>query len=838
MKSVKSVFLFVTILSLVITIPLPLTPAQQGETILVTSAADSGLGTLRQALLDAQGGDTITFDPAVFAPSTPVTISVTSELPHIHQGNMTIDGSNAGVILDGSSIPTDTWVLGLEITSSGNTVLGLQVVNFPGPGIGLHSGSQNNTIGGDRAVGTAPLGQGNLISRNGNVGISLGDSSFNTITGNYIGTDPSGTEAWGNRYEGVYIAGGSHNQIIDNLISDNGASGVGLDGSKSSNNIISGNYIGTDASKENPLSNHNNGIRISQDASYNRVGPDNVIAYNVLCGVEVSGPNTLGNTITRNSIHDNDKAGICAGWGVEFVAPSLFDFDLQAGTVTGATCSNCTVEIFSDSDDEGEHFEGQTTVDSMGIFTFNKGAPFIGPHLTATATDVDGNTSEFSLPTSGTAGSRMLQHGNDSPATRFQTRQSRDLLDNRIGAWSVGHWSPAHWDHVLYSYGLKRSRVFFNNQEPPVQWDIPEFEIRPEWDAMVTRLADNGFIMKYYLTFWDKETYPNGEGVPCPRFKTQGEIDNYLEFVWFIVNHFKDRIQYYEMWNEPDVPNYCNKQIEVEDYIDLVEQTVPVIREEYSEAKIVVGAVSGIRVSDAYEYLLTLLESDIMPLVDVVSWHSFYGESPEYEETRDYWYAYPSMVQQIKDVASAHGFDGEYQVDELTWWTTGTAPPDQPWEYSPTVAEKYTSRAIVMHLGMDIATTINRGAGTSLRVLCTVMAGAEPAALPVQIHTTVTNTVSYTFSSPGDNRLVALWTDGIAAEYDPGITTTVTLPGFVDHAVTGIDVVYGFEQPIITSEEDGNLVIRNLLVKDYPIILRLSSTKYVFLPIVLKSDSR
>ena len=42
----------------------------------------------------------------------------------------------------------------------------------------------------------------------------------------------------------------------------------------------------------------------------------------------------------------------------------------------------------------------------------------------------------------------------------------------------------------------------------------------------------------------------------------------------------------------------------------------------------------------------------------------------------------------------------------------------------------------------------------------------------------------------------------------------------------------------ITSEEDGNLVIRDLLVKDYPIILRLSSTEYVFLPIVLKGHPR
>ena len=116
---------------------------------------------LRQALLDAQNGDTITFDPAVFLPTAPVTISITSELPGIEQGNLTIDASNAGVILDGSSV-SGGWVGGLQIVSSdGNTIRGLQVSNFSGAGIAI-SGGAYNTIGGDRSIGAGPFGQGNL----------------------------------------------------------------------------------------------------------------------------------------------------------------------------------------------------------------------------------------------------------------------------------------------------------------------------------------------------------------------------------------------------------------------------------------------------------------------------------------------------------------------------------------------------------------------------------------------------------------------------------------------------------------------------------------------------
>ncbi|GAI26372.1 unnamed protein product, partial [marine sediment metagenome] len=190
-KRLTLVLLFVTFLVFAMSgcgppTPTP-TPQAPGKAILVTSTADAGPGTLRQALLDARSGDTITFDPAVFPPSAPATIYLTSNLPSITQGNLTIDGSNAGVILDGSNISED-WVSGLEISSNRNTVQGLQIVNFSsGPGIHLCGGAQNNTIGGDRGIGSGPLGQGNLVG-NGEIGINLCDdgTSFNTITGNLI----------------------------------------------------------------------------------------------------------------------------------------------------------------------------------------------------------------------------------------------------------------------------------------------------------------------------------------------------------------------------------------------------------------------------------------------------------------------------------------------------------------------------------------------------------------------------------------------------------------------------------------------------------------------------
>jgi hypothetical protein len=221
--------------------------------------------------------------------------------------------------------------------------------------------------------------------------------------------------------------------------------------------------------------------------------------------------------------------------------------------------------------------------------------------------------------------------------------------------------------------------------------------------------------------------------------------------------------------------------------------------------------------------LFTLLESDIMPLVDVISWHPMFGTSPEYDLYKDYYYNYPAMVQKIKDIAAAHGFVGEYQVDSIGWATPENAVSDQPWVYSPTVAAKYTGRGILMHLGMDIGVGLG-GSYNIVPILCTAMAGAEPVSLPIQIQSTATNIASYTFSLPDGGYLVAFWTDGIAVENDPGVEASLTIPDFSASEAIGIDSLYGLEQELIYETGNGDLIIRNLAIKDYPIIIKFIDT--------------
>jgi len=751
----------------------PGTTAAQVRVLVVSSTSDDdGRGSLRSILSIVRDFDVITFDTHVFPPDAPATIPISSELPHIRASNVTLDASNAGVILDGGLLPPDDWIAGLQIVEADfDTIMGLQISNFPGPGIAISGDSRHNVIGGDRSLGDGPFGQGNLITNNA-IGIDLSTSKtmYNTITGNLIGTDAHGADTLGNERSGVFIEWGARDNII---------------------------------------------------------GPDNTIAHNGESGIFVQGSDTLRNTITQNSItghsyrdivlEDEGNAGLAA--------PAIYDFDLAAGTLDGVTCSDCTVEVFSDDNTGGAVFEAQTTADSAGVFTVDTGSALTGPGLTATATDPDGNTSVFSLPTSGTSRSVSLQGSNDLPRTPLLTKPSSELDDNRIAAQFDTFALPEElYDLRIYDWGVTRARVAITSVEPErVDWSIPEVSIDSAHDDVFARMEDNGLIITYMLTFWDKETYPGGEGAPCARFKTEEEIEHYLQFVQFTVNHFKDSVEYYEIWNEPELEWYCPKWIELEDYINLVERTVPVIRQEYPEAKIVVGSVSNTAFPWPMEYLMGVLNSDIISEVDVIAWHPMYGTSPEDPFYRDYYYEYPDLVQTIKDTAAANNFKGEFQADELTWSAPYNAIPGLPWVFSPTVANKYFSRAAIMHLGMDVGVGLGRDYFVT-PYLSTVMAGVEPVDFPIEIQSSA-EIVSYTFRYPNGDRMVALWTNGVAVDNDPGVEAHLILPSYTASEAVGIDILNGFEQELLLETTNGDTVISHLLIRDYPILIRLSGAE-------------
>jgi hypothetical protein len=217
-----------------------------------------------------------------------------------------------------------------------------------------------------------------------------------------------------------------------------------------------------------------------------------------------------------------------------------------------------------------------------------------------------------------------------------------------------------------------------------------------------------------------------------------------------------------------------------------------------------------------------------------------YGTSPKYDFHREYYYEYPELIRRIKQTAEEHGFRGDYLATELNWGVEGPAAgiifdPSVPWPmlYTQAEAAKYLARAVVLHLGMGVAAGHPSGMAelmpvsyTVVQNLCTVMAGHEAIDVPVEIDIDYEGPVAYcAFRYPNGDRILAVWTDGVAQDEDPGALAAITFPGLVTEAVTGIDVLHGFEQELRFETANENTIIRGLLVKDYPILIRLRDVK-------------
>ncbi|MEZ5596734.1 MAG: LamG-like jellyroll fold domain-containing protein [Pseudomonadales bacterium] len=298
-------------------------------TFTVTNTNDSGAGSLRQAILDANangGADIIQFN---IAGTGSHTITLASALPTI-TGQVTIDattddsfaanGNRPAIILDGNDISGDG--LRLASTADGSIIRGLVIRNFNGDGIRIDSGSTGNTIAGnyigslttngtDAGAGFANSSNGirvdgssniiggtvaadrNVISGNGSAGIRVnGTGAFgNQILGNYIGTDATAMAAIGNSQEGVKITGGAVLNFLGgtaagsrNIISGNLNDAIAVTGAGTDNNQVLGNWVGVNATGNVALANGDDGIQIGGSASSNLVGDGTAAGRNVIAG--------------------------------------------------------------------------------------------------------------------------------------------------------------------------------------------------------------------------------------------------------------------------------------------------------------------------------------------------------------------------------------------------------------------------------------------------------------------------------------------------------------------------------------------------------------------------
>ena len=312
--------------------------------------------SLREALLDASGGETISFN---IPGAGPHVIKPTTELPGL-VNSVSIDGytqpgaspntatawyaGNASmrIVLDGSAAGAS--VNGLSIGGTAVLIRGLVIQNFSENGIMVgafangtiqgnylgtdytgsfaapNGGSGVNVHGSDTAVGGRSPDERNLISGNAADGIQMNGEGPILIAGNFIGTDVRGTAPLPNGNDGVRLRDGTQSLIGNsdpgsgNLISGNGRNGLTMEGLGVHGVLVRGNRLGTAGDGETPLPNSGHGIYVALGAFGNTIGGvaaanQNTIAFNGGDGVALAGTAGVDNYLDPNITHSNVGLG-------------------------------------------------------------------------------------------------------------------------------------------------------------------------------------------------------------------------------------------------------------------------------------------------------------------------------------------------------------------------------------------------------------------------------------------------------------------------------------------------------------------------------------------------
>ncbi len=159
---------------------------------------------------------------------------------------------------------------------------------------------------------------------------------------------------------------------------------------RSPNNVITGNFMGLAVDGVTPL--ETAGFQVSSLRDGNII-QGNRMANSTSAGIWVDG--AQANTFRRNSIWANPFKGIFLENGANnnLISPA---FSLSAAGGSGTTCPGCTVELFLDEGNQGRFYLNSVVANISGAFSFPAHCPLPATHLTATVTDLQGNTSEFS----------------------------------------------------------------------------------------------------------------------------------------------------------------------------------------------------------------------------------------------------------------------------------------------------------------------------------------------------------------------------------------------------------------------------------------------------------
>jgi hypothetical protein len=427
---------------------------------------------------------------------------------------------------------------------------------------------------------------------------------------------------------------------------------------------------------------------------------------------------------------------------------------------------------------------------------------------------------------------------------------------------------------VFSNLGLKWVRIGYHDD--PINWHWVEkkkgkLAIDPEADAAVTHVVAQGVDVVLSLGFGNR-LYTHPDPVrklpqlwewyyenPRPPTTPQA-LQGWARYVRFLCRHFRDRVKVFEVWNEWNIAVYWGAVPNLRDYLAVARTAIPIIRKECPQARVMLGSVSGFchgiaswtapRLGEeaAGRSLLLGAVRALAQDVDLIGWHPCYQTPPDGDAMR----SYRADVEAFKAWAARQGFRGDFACTEYSYGASYPAPVQPHWWGDYTCSElqkaKLVARFSTLHSALDMGVFFCEAWGNQhypldlslmrrtfgadpiaplqpsaayfvMRNLATALAGLRGRRFALRVEGAGQEIETCTLARPGE-KVVALWQTAKPQDRCPGIPARVVVAG-ADLQASGFDCMNGIEQDLRVTSAHGETTVDGILVRDYPVLLRL-----------------
>jgi hypothetical protein len=206
---------------------------------------------------------------------------------------------------------------------------------------------------------------------------------------------------------------------------------------------------------------------------------------------------------------------------------------------------------------------------------------------------------------------------------------------------------------LMIKANVKWARVDFLMEFISPQEDVFDFEV---YDLVVQEAETDNINLLALLVY----EIPWSSGGESPH--TDQQITDYVKVVKKIVGRYKDKIKYWEIWNEPDLPEYWKPEPNAEDYAIFIKKVFNAIKEVDSGAKVI--GLGGIDPGKT-DFIEQIFSYDSLDYMDSISIHPYSHRIP-FEKSSQY-----QSIPVLKELMKEYGKEKPLWVTEIGYTTAG-----------------------------------------------------------------------------------------------------------------------------------------------------------------------